>query len=85
MVNYILKRYELLQEALKLRHKACEYIRIAEVLEKVTIFKELEKVDVEEANRYKRLHLDSRKEGLLHLRINNGLKIKLPKELEFKK
>lgn len=83
MVNYILKRYEIKQEILKLRNKATEYTRVEELLDNLIIFNELKKVDMKEANRFKRLHLDTRKEGIFHLRVKNGLKIDIP-ELEYK-
>jgi hypothetical protein len=83
MVNYILKRYELKQKISELQNKATEYSKVEKLLDKVIIFNELKKVDMREANRFKRLNLDNRKDGLFRTRIKNGLKIDIP-ELEYK-
>ena len=87
MANYILKKYEIKQRILKLQNEVHELIKVNKILSNIDIYNELKKVDLAEANRFRRLHLDTRKEGIFNLRVKNGLKIELPNlpTIEYKK
>lgn len=78
MTNYVLKRYEVLQKMVKLQNELTELRKIEKLLDKFIIYYELKKTEPADANRYKRLNIDNRKEGLFKLRVKNGLKIDIP-------
>ena len=76
--KYILKRYEIKQEILRLGNTVAN-LRLAEnYLDDMITYKALLQDDVADAERFKRLHLDTRKEGLFKLRVKNSLKMSIP-------
>ena len=78
MKDLIIKRYEIKQKVLRLRNEANDLKKVEEFLDKYITYKALLKEDIADAERFKRLHLDSKREGLFHLRVKNGLKMDIP-------
>jgi len=79
MNEIILRRYEVKQNILKLQNQTNELRKIEDLLDKIITYKALLSKDVLEAKRFKRLHIDNRREGIFNIKVKKEVELMIPK------
>ena len=78
MKELVLKRYKVRQHIVKLNNQIYDLKKAESLLDDMITYRALLLENTDEAKRFKRLNLDSRKEGLFNTKPKNGLKIEIP-------
>lgn len=74
----ILARYEIRQKKLDFKNKTAEAQKAEDLLDDLITFRALLLEDPIKAKRFKRLHLDNKREGLFNTKIKNIAKLEIP-------
>ncbi len=78
MKETIITRYKVRQKILKLKVQTNKLKKAEEILDNIITYKALLMEDSAEAKRFKKNHLDNRREGVFNLKVKNGLKVEIP-------
>lgn len=82
MNKEIIQRYRIREKIVELNNKIYDLKKKERQLDNIITYKALLSHNKKEANKFKKNHIDTLKEGLFNQRVENGLKEGIPKEYE---